>query len=50
MTSIISYSENLKLAEKDYNADHDHENRVTVIMAFSVSTWIHLYADGLFIT
>ncbi|MEM0133844.1 MAG: hypothetical protein QXU18_01245 [Thermoplasmatales archaeon] len=40
MTSIISYSNNLKLAEKGHNADHEHENQVTVIMAFSVSSWI----------
>lgn len=40
MTSIISYSKNLKLAEKGYNHDHEYENEVTVIMAFSVKSWI----------
>ena len=45
MTSIISYSKNLKLAEKGYNADHEHENQVTVIIAFSVSSWIPVAVD-----
>ena len=45
MTSIISYSRNLKLAEKGYNADHEHENQVTVIMAFSVKSWIPVAVD-----
>ncbi len=45
MTSIISYSKNLKLAEKDYNPDHEHENQVTVIMAFSVKSWIPVAVD-----
>ena len=45
MTSIISYSKNLKLAEKGYNADHEHENQVTAMMAFSVSSWIPVAAD-----
>ncbi|MEM0135811.1 MAG: hypothetical protein QXU18_11425 [Thermoplasmatales archaeon] len=40
LTSIISYSKNLKLAEKGHNADHEHENQVNVIMAFPVSSWI----------
>ena len=34
MTSIISYSKNLKLAEEGYNADHEYENQITVIIAF----------------
>ena len=45
MTSIISYSKNLKLAEKGYNANHEHENQVTVIMAFSVKSWIPVAVD-----
>lgn len=45
MTSIISYSKNLKLAEKGYNPDHEHENQVTVIMAFSVKSWIPVAVD-----
>ena len=45
MTSIISYSKNLKLAEKGYNANHEHENQVTVIIAFSVSSWIPVAVD-----
>lgn len=45
MTSIISYSKNLKLAEKGYNPSHEHENQVTVIMAFSVKSWIPVAVD-----
>ncbi|MGP6207579.1 transposase [Cuniculiplasma sp. SKW3] len=45
MTSIISYSKNLKLAEKGYNPDHAHGNQVTVIMAFSVKSWIPVAVD-----
>jgi transposase len=45
MTSIISYSKNLKLAEKGYNPDHAHENQVTIIMAFSVKSWIPVAVD-----
>ena len=40
MTSVISYSKNLKLAEKGYNADHEYENQVTVTMAFSAKSWV----------
>ena len=45
MTSVISYSKNLKLAEKGYNADHEYENQVTVIMAFSVKSWVPVAVD-----
>ena len=45
MTSIISYSKNLKLAEKGYNPDHEYENQVTAIMAFSVKFWIPVAVD-----
>ncbi|MHB1708016.1 MAG: transposase [Thermoplasmataceae archaeon] len=45
MTSVISYSKNLKLAEKGYNANHEHENQVTVITAFSVKSWIPVAVD-----
>ena len=47
MTSIISYSKNLKLAEKGYNPDHEYENQVTVIMAFSVKSWVPVDLDPL---
>ena len=40
MTSVTSCSKNLKLAEKGYNADHEYENQVTVIMAFSIKSWV----------
>ena len=45
MTSVISYSKNLKLAEKGYNPDHEYENQVTVIMAFSVKSWVPVAVD-----
>ncbi len=45
MTSIISYSKNLKLAEKGYNAENEHENQITVIMAFSIRSWIPVAVD-----
>ena len=45
MTSVISYSKNLKLAEKGYNADHEYENQVTVIMALSVKSWVPVAVD-----
>ena len=45
MTSIISYSRNLKLAEEGYNPDHVHENQVTVVIAFSVKSWIPVAVD-----
>ena len=45
MTSIISYSKNLKLAERGYNPDHEYENQVTVIMAFSVKSWVPVAVD-----
>ncbi len=45
MTSIISYSKNLKLAEKGYNPNHECENQVTVIMAFSVKSWVPVAVD-----
>ncbi|MEM0134475.1 MAG: hypothetical protein QXU18_04510, partial [Thermoplasmatales archaeon] len=34
LTSITSYSKNLKLKEKGYNANYEHENQVTVVIAF----------------
>ncbi|MEM3455809.1 MAG: transposase [Candidatus Micrarchaeia archaeon] len=45
LTSIISYTKNLKLAEKSYNTDHEHENQVTVIMAFSAKSWVPVAVD-----
>jgi len=45
MTSIVSYSRNLKLAEKGYNPDHEHENQLTVIMAFSIKSWVPVEVD-----
>ena len=45
MTSIVSYSRNLKLAEKGYNPDHEYDNQVTVITAFSVMSWVPVAVD-----
>ena len=45
MTSIISYSKNLKIAEKGHNPDHKYENQITVIMALSVNSWIPVAVD-----
>ena len=44
-TSIIPYSKKLKLAEKGYNPDHEYENQVTVIMAFSLNSRIPVAVD-----
>ena len=38
-------TKNLKLAEKGYNPNHECENQVTVIMAFSVKSWIPVAVD-----
>ena len=45
MTSIVSYSRNLNLAEKGYNPEHEYDNQVTVIIAFSVNSWIPVAVD-----
>ncbi len=45
MTSILTYSKNLKLAEKGYNPDHEQENQITSIIAFSVKSWIPVAVD-----
>jgi transposase len=48
MKSVISYLKNLKLAEKGYNPSHEYENQVTVIMAFSVMSWIPVAVDAFY--
>lgn len=37
LTCIISYSKNIKLAEKGYNKDHVYDDQIGVVMAFSTS-------------
>ena len=47
ITSVISYSKNLKLAEKGYNPDHEYENQVAAIMAFPRNhgyLWLLMYS------
>ena len=38
LTSVFTYSKNLKLAEKGYNPDHEYIDQIGVIMAFSSIT------------
>jgi hypothetical protein len=45
LTTILTYSKNLKLAEKGYNPDHEFENQINVIMAFSTTTQLPVAAD-----
>lgn len=45
LTAVLTYSKNLKLAEKGYNADHEFENQINVIMAFSTTTQLPVAAD-----
>ena len=45
MISIVLYSRNPKLAEKVYNPDHEYDNQVTVIITFSVRSWVPVAVD-----
>lgn len=45
LTSILSYSKNLDLAEKGFNPEHETERQVNVAMAFSTSTWLPVAVD-----
>ena len=45
LTSVLSYSKNLKLAEKGYNANHEYENQINIIMAFSTTTHLPIAVD-----
>lgn len=40
LTSILSYSKKLKLAEKGYNPERDAANQIKIAMAFSTATWL----------
>lgn len=45
LTSIFTYSKNIKLAEKGYNADHEYNDQIGVIMAFSSATKLPVGMD-----
>jgi len=45
LTSVLSYSKKLKLAERGYNAEWDLTSQVKVAMAFSTSTWLPVAVD-----
>ena len=45
LTSVLSYSNKLSLAEKGYNADWEQVGQVKVAMAFSTSTWLPVAVD-----
>lgn len=45
LTSIISYSENVKLAARGYNKDHVYKDQVGVVMAFSTTNMLPVGVD-----
>jgi transposase len=45
LTSVLSYSKKLSLAERGYNAEGDLTGQVKVAMAFSTSTWLPIAVD-----
>lgn len=45
LTSVLSYSRRLKLAERGYNPEWEPENQVKVALAFSTSTWLPVAVD-----
>jgi transposase len=45
LTSILSYSKKLSLAERGYNADWETVSQIKVAMAFSTSTWLPVAVD-----
>jgi transposase len=45
LTSVLSYSKKLSLAERGYNADWEQVGQVKVAMAFSTSTWLPVAVD-----
>jgi transposase len=45
LTSVLSYSKKLKLAERGYNIEKELTNQVKVAMAFSTSTWLPVAVD-----
>lgn len=45
LTSILSYSKRLSLAERGYNPDWEQVGQVKVAMAFSTNTWLPVAVD-----
>jgi transposase len=45
LTSVLSYSKKLSLAERGYNPDWEQVGQVKVAMAFSTSTWLPVAVD-----
>ena len=45
LTSVLSYSKKLTLAERGYNADWESASQIKVAMAFSTSTWLPVAVD-----
>lgn len=45
LTSVLSYSKKLKLAERGYNPEWEPTNQIQVAMAFSTNTWLPVAID-----
>lgn len=45
LTSVISYSKKLKLAEKGYNTKHENKHQIKIALAFSTETWLPAAID-----
>lgn len=45
LTSVLSYSKKLTLAERGYNVEGELTNQVKVAMAFSTDTWLPVAVD-----
>lgn len=45
LTSVLSYSKKLKLAERGYNPEWEQVGQVKVAMAFSANTWLPIAMD-----
>ena len=45
LTSVMSYSKRLLLAERGYNPDWEQVGQIKVAMAFSTSTWLPVAVD-----
>jgi transposase len=45
LTSVLSYSKRLSLAERGYNPDWEQVGQIKVAMAFSTSTWLPVAVD-----
>lgn len=45
LTSVLSYSKRLTLAERGYNPDWEQVGQIKVAMAFSTSTWLPVAVD-----